>query len=118
MINLLTVNRNAILIMDRDNYDSPQDEGDKAKAKQKKRVIKTCNSLGILPWMSKGIEMENYLPKSVGIWHQGQFTNKYKGNKVAESLRIAKELDISSLEISDLEEKIEKVVADIKKWNT
>lgn len=59
-INLLNVNRNAIVLMDSDK----KSKGSEIN-KTKKRIIEECNNINITSWVTKGREIENYIPKEI-----------------------------------------------------
>lgn len=58
LINIITTNRNAAIIIDSDKrYRSDQIND------TKKRIVNEFNSLGMFQWVTKGKEIENYLPQ-------------------------------------------------------
>lgn len=60
LVNLMSVNRNSIIILDSDkkNINSPLN-------KTKKRIINEAEKNGILTWVTKGREIENYIPSVI-----------------------------------------------------
>ena len=58
LVNLMSVNRNAIIVLDSDK------KGNNAPLnKTKKRIIEEAKKQGILVWVTKGREIENYIPE-------------------------------------------------------
>lgn len=58
LVNLMSVNRNAIIVLDSDK------KGNNAPLnKTKKRIIEEARKQGILVWVTKGREIENYIPE-------------------------------------------------------
>lgn len=58
LVNLMSVNRNAIIVLDSDK------KGNNTPLnKTKKRIIEEAKKQGILVWVTKGREIENYIPE-------------------------------------------------------
>lgn len=136
LVNLMSVNRNAIIVLDSDkkNNNTPLN-------KTKKRIINEAESKGILVWTTKGREIENYIPeqlikryynkeKSRNHFEQFQnieeFINKLKkgeGNKflrdkIGFSKAIMNNCTWNDFEKSyDLDKMICKVESKILDWN-
>ena len=60
LINLLNVNRNAIIILDSDKTNR-----NKTLNKTKTRILEEASKNFILTWVTKGREIENYIPEKV-----------------------------------------------------
>lgn len=60
LVNLLSVNRNAIIVLDSDKKVSSTPLN-----KTKKRIISEAEKRGILVWVTKGREIENYIPEMI-----------------------------------------------------
>lgn len=130
-INIIKINRNAVVVIDSDKKDK-----NKRVSKTKSRVKKECKEIGIQCWITKGKEIENYLPKEAiqttfnnsGFRQSKQyelFPNYIKSldknfsdhkvnfaNKIVDS--ITKE---DSKNILDLKVQIEGIIEKIDRWN-
>ena len=60
LVNLMSVNRNAIIILDSDKK-----RNNASLNKTKKRIIEEAEKNGILVWVTKGREIENYIPEKI-----------------------------------------------------
>ena len=67
LINLMNVNRNAIIVLDSDkkNIKFPLN-------KTKKRILEEAEKNGIMTWVTKGREIENYIPEEILKKHYGK----------------------------------------------
>jgi len=135
LIKILLTNRNAMMLIDSDKKSEDDDIND-----TKKRMLKEITSAGGICWITKGKTIENYIPSNaisslfkieekteVGQYEyfgncldtieMGEGT-RFLRNKVlfAERIRpyLKKEDLIKSL---DLDERLDEVVQEIKKWN-
>lgn len=73
LINLMNVNRNAIIVLDSDkkNASTPLN-------KTKKRIISEASKNGIFIWVTKGREIENYIPEDLIKKYYGKETSRKK----------------------------------------
>lgn len=131
LINIITTNRNAAIIIDSDKT---------SKATKinttKKRIIAEFDALGMFHWVTKGKEIENYLPKQAletmlditikNACKQYQlfpeFVKKYYKNFSSKKVPFANEIKgfitkDDSIGILDLKKKIELLYKQIQKWN-
>ena len=60
LVNLMSVNRNAIIVLDSDKK-----RNNAPLNKTKKRIIEEAEKNGILVWVTKGREIENYIPEKI-----------------------------------------------------
>ena len=136
LVNLMSVNRNAIIVLDSDK------KGNNTPLnKTKKRIIEEAKKQGILVWVTKGREIENYIPellikkkynKEKSHFHFGQFQNleefidklkKGEGNKfLRDKINFAKNImdncTWDDLKTSyDLDKMICRVENKIIEWN-
>lgn len=136
LINLINVNRNTIILIDSDkkNNQTPIN-------KTKKRIQKESDENGIMCWITKGREIENYVPEKL-IKNRfdydnkkrkfGQFENteefldslekglgnNFLRNKITFARKMTENVDLVDYKNSlDLDEKMRKVVENIKLWN-
>lgn len=131
LINIITTNRNAAVVIDSDKrYRSAQLNS------TKKRIIAEFEALNMFHWVTKGKEIENYLPKEavekrfdVCIKKEcGQYQlfpdyikNYYK-NFSSKKVPFANEIKEyitkeNSIKILDLKTQIDHLYKQIKKWN-
>lgn len=131
LINIIITNRNAAIIMDSDKrYRSAPINT------TKKRIISEFDTLGMFYWVTKGKEIENYLPKQAvekmldikikkacGQYqlfpdfigkHYKNFANKKVpfANGIKEFIT-----NENSIKTLDLKQQIEKLYKEIQKWN-
>lgn len=126
-IQLLRINRNAFVIMDRDGI------ADKIN-KTKTRICEEIGNENF--WVTKGREIENYL--SMGIINKWCTSKKmtlisseikdenkfdeiiveYAKSKSSYSKQIADFFSIEDINKSDLKKQIKKITSNIKKWNS
>lgn len=135
LINLLKVNRNSIILIDSDK------NSERARINvTKKRIQKECEENNIMCWITKGREIENYVPieiikSSLSISKNFKFEKfndikqtlnkleselgeKFEYNKVNFAKRFIKDMTIDNCKKSlDLECRIKKVINLIKEWN-
>ncbi|MCK5109887.1 MAG: AAA family ATPase [Arcobacteraceae bacterium] len=133
LIELLKINRNAYVFIDRDGQTT------KASLNRTKKRIK--GEIGNSNWITKGREVENYLTENtINKWLEtkdkttGIFVNninykiedsiskvntniKYNLNKSKYSKEIIEYIDNVDLDILDLRKNINLLIAKIKQWN-
>ncbi len=136
LVNLMSVNRNAIIVLDSDKK-----ENNTPLNKTKKRIIEEAKKQGILVWVTKGREIENYIPellvkkkynKENSKCSFGQFQNieefidklkKGEGNKfLRDKINFAKDItnDCNWEDFKncyDLDKMITKVESKVLDWN-
>lgn len=73
LINLMNVNRNAIIVLDSDkkNIKFPLN-------KTKKRILEEAEKNGIMTWVTKGREIENYIPEEILKKYYGKEKSRQK----------------------------------------
>lgn len=59
LISVINTNRNAVIVMDSDKRGSRAHLND-----TKRRIIGEFDALGMMSWVTKGKEIENYIPKA------------------------------------------------------
>ncbi len=76
LVNLMNINRNAIIVLDSDkkNINAPLN-------KTKKRIISEAKKNNIITWVTKGREIENYIPESILKQFYGKEKSKQKFGK-------------------------------------
>lgn len=136
LVNLMSVNRNAIIVLDSDK------KGNNTPLnKTKKRIIEEAKKQGILVWVTKGREIENYIPellikkkynKENSKCSFGQFQNieefinklkKGEGNKfLRDKINFAKDITTDCnwgdfKDCYDLDKMITKVESKVLDWN-
>lgn len=136
LVNLISVNRNAIIVLDSDK------KGNNAPLnKTKKRIIEEARKQGILVWVTKGREIENYIPellikkkynKENSKCSFGQFQNveeyidklkKGEGNKfLRDKINFAKDITTDCnwecfKDCYDLDKMITKIESKVLDWN-
>lgn len=134
-IQILKVNRNAIVIMDSDKSNS----GDELN-KTKQRIESEVEGLDGFSWVTDGREIENYIPmnairnlyevkESPNLKKYGKFKNflenikkgeraKYLQDKVKFAEKVIPMLELDDIkETLDLDEKMSKTISLIKRWN-
>lgn len=136
LVNLMSVNRNAIIVLDSDKKvnNAPLN-------KTKKRIIEEARKQGILVWVTKGREIENYIPellikkkynKENSKCSFGQFQNveefidklkKGEGNKfLRDKINFAKDITTDCnwecfKDCYDLDKMITKIESKVLDWN-
>ena len=130
---LLTINRNAIILMDSDRR-SEKDSINKTKS----RIMDEIEKNGGFAWVTAGREIENYIPESVLFevsselnGNFGQFdkisdyfkdsdeklSSWYLSNKKDFAILISKKISRDSEKPYDLEEKLNEITSLIMSWN-
>lgn len=134
LIKLFLANRNSILVMDSDKKN-----GKDSINTTKKRIKEEFENNGSITWVTKGKEIENYLSKRVinkeyGINKQikqyqdiknflntaqkgKKYGDNYVSNKYKKSVVLVNHMKLEDLQILDLENRIDEIVQEIKKWN-
>lgn len=134
LVNLLKVNRNSIIIIDSDKKTDT-----KYINKTKTRIKNECNENNIMCWITKGREVENYVPQSSinSILKNpsgtlGQFEDiknylnnqtidlgeKFESSKVFYARQFVKNMILEECnQIYDLDSKMKEVISLIEKWN-
>ncbi|MHC4808619.1 MAG: ATP-dependent nuclease [Planctomycetota bacterium] len=135
VIKILRVNRNAVILIDSDKRNA------KGRLNETKRRIRDeVRDVGGMPWITKGREIENYIPASAvermfgkaNLRPIGQFQDfskyldrietgageRFKRSKVLFAERICSNFETNdSLSILDLREQLAAVVKRIGRWN-
>ena len=131
LISIITTNRNAAIVIDSDKRTRNAAVND-----TKKRIVQEFKDLNMFSWVTKGKEIENYLPKNaietmVGMTIQeecGQYAlfpdyvEKYYKNFSYRKVPFANQIkdhitSENSIEILDLKKQIENLYKQIEKWN-
>jgi len=131
LISIITTNRNAAIVIDSDKRNQATPLND-----TKKRVISEFDRLGMFSWVTKGKEIENYIPKEAIELMSGKEIRKkcekyelfpdyiklYYKNFTNKKVSFANEIKDyimkeNSLSILDLKVQIEKLYKSIKAWN-
>jgi putative ATP-dependent endonuclease of OLD family len=134
-VQVLTVNRNAIVLMDSDL----RNEDGRKLSQTKQRILSELENAGGLGWVTAGKEVENYLPQAVmheifgadfpkvppstPLWNaidrfkQGE-GKKWEKQKVALSFSAGPLITREGLAGTlDLKERLDSVCATIRRWN-
>jgi len=135
LIRILLINRNSIIIIDSDKRNN------QAKInKTKKRILEEFNNIDALAWVTKGKEIENYIPKEAisryfkkkvenPIEQYQEFSDyleklktgdgkKFLSKKVLFAEKISTLFEKKDLDsVLDLATKMEEVINKIKNWN-
>jgi len=142
LLNVLSISRNPIVVMDSDLSENEASEGKELGAINnvvKSRIIDECRKEGFLVWVTKGREMENYIPLSIikkvfqGIEVYGDYdklgriegegavpkSSTYLSEKGAKARSIAAELNKEAFSENRLciKEKIKALAEQIKRYN-
>lgn len=130
LINILTTNHNAAIIMDSDKRNRQSKLND-----TKKRVIEGFDKLGMLCWVTKGKEIENYIScdaisKALGKTLKKQcgqyqlfpdyikiYCKSFSNQKVAFSKKVSPYIDGDNAEILDIKKQITALYNEMRKWN-
>ena len=135
LINLMNVNKNSIILIDSDKTYASKPIND-----TKKRILREYEDNNQLCWITKGKEIENYVPKQIissfytnivdeefGQYDTiDKFLNKYKEEegerfkraKIKYAQQYVEKMTIDTMkDILDLDEKMKKVIKEIEKWN-
>ena len=132
LLNILTTNRNAAIIMDSDKRSRFASIND-----TKKRIEQELSKYGMFSWITKGKEIENYLPANAiaktfecdDIDECGQYEHfpsyieraysNFPSKKVPFANSVIKNVTLdNSRSKFDLQSRVEKLYAQIKKWNS
>lgn len=73
LINLLNINRNAIIVLDSDKKCI-----NSSLNKTKKRILQEAEKNGIMVWVTKGREIENYIPENILKRYYGKEKSRQK----------------------------------------
>lgn len=131
LINIITTNRNAAIIIDSDKrYRSAKINS------TKKRIIDEFDNLGMFHWVTQGKEIENYLPKQaleemldINIKKSCEryqlfpdYIKKYYKNFPSKKVPFANKIKEfitkdNSINILDLKKQIDKLYKQIQSWN-
>lgn len=131
LINIITTNRNAAIVIDSDKRNRPAKIND-----TKKRIIREFDELSMFSWVTKGKEIENYIPKHaletmLGISMRRQcgqydlfpdYIEKYYKNFSSKKVPFANKVKEfitrgNSAGMYDLEKQIVQLYKEIEKWN-
>lgn len=131
LISIITTNRNAAIVMDSDKRNQAAPLND-----TKRRIIEEFDKLSMFHWVTKGKEIENYIPKEAVELRFKKAINKecgkyelfpeyikpYDKNFTSRKVPFANEIKDyitkeNSLPILDLKDQITKLYASIRKWN-
>lgn len=131
LISIITTNRNAAIIMDSDkrNQATPLNS-------TKKRIIQEFDKLSMFCWVTKGKEIENYIPREAIELMLGKkikrncekyglfpdYINSYYKNFMNKKVPFANAIKDyitkeNSLSVLDLKTQITKLYKSIEKWN-
>lgn len=135
LVNLMNVNKNSIILID-------SDKTSKAKPinATKKRIQLECEKNNQLCWITKGKEIENYVPKRIiSTFYDNSIDNdfeqyqtidtflnlynigegeKFKRSKIKYAKEYVEKMTIDNMrDILDLDENMKKVIKEIEKWN-
>lgn len=131
LINIITTNRNAAIVIDSDKRYRSASIND-----TKKRIIAEFSRLNMFSWVTRGKEIENYLPKmaiegmlSISIKKEcGQYElfpkyiekyyNNFSQRKVPFANKIKEYITADdSMKVLDLKIQVETLYKQIEKWN-
>lgn len=129
LINILLTNRNSAIVIDSDKRSQTS-----SISYTKTRIKKEFEDKGLLCWITKGKEIENYLSaNSVNKYFSSnlpqikqyelfpEYIKKQYGNfadhKVSFANEIVGSIDESDLSVLDLKQQMKKLIQQIKKWN-
>lgn len=139
LIEIISVNRNSAVVMDSD-----KDSDDSIIKDYKIRIDQAAKHIGIFSWITQGREIENYIDDQIiidefssatttiqySLGKYGRIEDElaaatavekvrkiaYAGSKVKYSKRIAERITINHKRY-DLEEKMDLLIKEIRKWN-
>ncbi len=129
LINILLTNRNSAIVIDSDKKSRTGSISD-----TKTRIKTEFENNGLMCWITKGKEIENYLTSSsvnklfsANLPQIGQYElfptyiksqdDNFANHKVAFANNIAEFIEKSDLAVLDLKQQIENLIKQIKKWN-
>lgn len=130
LINILKVNRNAVIVMDSDKQ-----QEDEPIRKSKLRVKSEMEANDYLVWITEGKEIENYIPaeavnkrfsseKSQVEKYEPfnryieELDDSFSSHKVEFAKDIVKYINRENMGVLDLTERISELIARIEQWNT
>lgn len=127
LINMLTLNRNAIVIIDNDNQFKKKEDNFyriKENGKTKERIINEIKAIGreeLYIWLTSGYTIESYIEENFiklyfDIKIDGKLTLKSGKNKVTTALNYSKKTTTFKNRY-DLDKQIEKMYYTIIKWS-
>ena len=134
-LKILRVNRHAVVIMDSDKERSNQ-----PISSTKKRIVSEMDNVGGMSWVTKGREIENYLPAQAIAAHYGRSTAKaptqfadfaaylsrikagegkrFERKKTLFAERVSRHITLDNARsMLDLEKRMSEAVRRIRKWN-
>lgn len=135
LIKILLVNRNVMIMIDSDKKKSAD-----RLSSTKKRIRQEIENIGAIFWITKGKEVENYIPRdaiaelynNTSVEQIGRYLSfsdylddikkgegkKFLSNKVLFAERVSSHLTKENLHpVLDLEERLKEVCNRIKRWN-
>ena len=135
LINLMNVNKNSIILIDSDKTYPSKPIND-----TKKRIQQEYENNNQLCWITKGKEIENYVPKQIlDMFYEQKvdeefqpyttidtFLNKYKKNegeefkrtKIKYAQQYVEKMTIDNMrDVLDIDSNMKKVIKEIEKWN-
>ena len=135
LINLMNVNKNSIILIDSDKTYPSKPIND-----TKKRIQQEYENNNQLCWITKGKEIENYVPKQIlDMFYEQKvdeefqqyttidtFLNKYKENegeefkrtKIKYAQQYVEKMTIDNMrDVLDIDSNMKKVIKEIEKWN-
>jgi len=139
LVNLMNINRHAILLMDSDRENAEQDVNG-----TKQRIMEEITAMGGMAWITNGREVENYLPQvvletlypeqldeelsqfeDIGVYLNNAKVGegkRFEANKVAFAQRACRHFDDQDIAAQlrvhlDIKEKMEQACSLICLWN-
>lgn len=135
LINLMNVNKNSIILIDSDKTYQAKPIND-----TKKRIYEEYERNNQLCWITKGKEIENYVPKQIiNMFYEKEvneefeqyqtidtFLNKYKvgegekfkRSKIKYAQQYVEKMTIDNMrDVLDMDNNMKKVIKEIEKWN-
>lgn len=130
LINILSLNRNAVIVIDSD-----RSEGEEIDSTRRRILEEVESNDRCFVWITQGREIENYIPKSAisdflhkevekEVGQFQEFKKYYKEitrtdfDKVQFAKRVRNHLTKVNCNRLDLDEKINKIITTINKWNS
>lgn len=132
LLNILTTNRNAAIIIDSDKRNRQASINE-----TKKRIVQEFSNHGMFAWLTKGKEIENYIPANAvmeafeceGLKECGQYElfptyiEKMCSNFTSQKVLFAHIITMkitadNSKNRFDLKSQVEKLYEQIQKWNS
>lgn len=130
LINIITTNRNAAIVIDSDKKNKPAQINS-----TKKRIVEEFKELGMFSWVTKGKEIENYIPKKAIELMLGRTIKKsceqyelfpkyieklytnFSQNKVQFANNLKGYITAENAEVLDVRKQILELYSQIQKWN-